>query len=155
MPANKTTAPGLRYRGNRPIWRATKGAVAAGYPVKNVNLSLYRNDPQILIQRCERLQAEMLAWLSGREGRLSEFDGTIKSLIELYQTDKESPYHRLKSSTRRPYGVYSRMVVMEVGAMQIDDCDGRDVRRWFHSWSEPKSVGGYARFQRLGWLLRF
>jgi hypothetical protein len=142
MLETKMTAPGLRYRGNRPIWRATKGAVAAGYPVKNVNLSLYRDDPRMIVQRCERLQVEMLAWLSGRKDRLREFDGTIKSLIELYQTDEESPYHKLKSSTRKPYDVYARMIVMEIGARQIDDCDGRDVNRWFNSWSAPKFPEG-------------
>lgn len=138
----KATATGLRYRGDRPVWRATKAAVAAGYAVKNVNLSLYKDDPRMLVQRCERLQAEMLAWLSGRRDRLCEFDGTIKSLIDLYLSDKESPYHKLKSSTRKPYAIYARMIVMEIGARQIDDCDGRDVDRWFNSWSSPRVPEG-------------
>jgi len=138
---NKTSAPGLTYRGDRPVWRATKSAIAAGYPVKNVNLSLYANEPAALVERCERLQAEMKAWVSGRKGRIAEFDGTIKSLIETWQSDPESPYRKLKPSTLKPYEVYARMVIMEVGSRLVDDIDGRDIRRWFASWSEPKKVG--------------
>lgn len=138
----KARAPGLTWRDGRPVWRATKSVVAAGYPVKNVNLSRYLNEPAMLVQRCERLQAEMLAWVSGRKGRITEFDGTIRSLIEIWQSDKESPYHRLKSSTKKPYDVYARMVIMEVGSKLIDDVDGRDVKRWFNSWAEPREAGG-------------
>lgn len=138
----KARAPGLTWRNGRPVWRATKSAVAAGYPVKNVNLSHYLNEPAMLVQRCERLQAEMLAWVSGRKGRITEFDGTIRSLIEIWQSDKESPYHKLKSSTKKPYDVYARMVIMEVGSKLIDDIDGRDVKRWFNAWAEPKTSGG-------------
>lgn len=137
----KAVAPGLTYRGDRPMWRATKSAIAAGYPVKNVNLSLYANDHPSLIQRCERLQAEMRAWLSGRRGLASEFDGTIKSLIELWQSDQDSDYHKLKPSSLKPYEVYARMVILEIGNLHIDDCDGRDVKRWFASWSEPPKPG--------------
>ena len=135
----KTRSPGLTLRDGRPVWRATKSAIAAGYPVKNVNLSHYRNNPASLVQRCERLQSEMLAWVSGRKGRITEFDGTIRSLIEIWQSDPESPYHKLKSSTKKPYDVYARMVIMEVGSKLIDDVDGRDVKRWFNAWAEPKN----------------
>lgn len=138
----KARAPGLTWRDGRPVWRATKSVVAAGYPVKNVNLSRYLNEPAMLVQRCERLQAEMLAWVSGRKGRITEFDGTIRSLIEIWQSDPESPYHKLKSSTKKPYDVYARMVIMEVGSKLIDDIDGRDVKRWFNSWAETKEAGG-------------
>jgi hypothetical protein len=39
----ETQAPGLRWRVTRtsrtPIWRATRSAIKAGYPVKSVNLA--------------------------------------------------------------------------------------------------------------------
>ncbi len=144
----KARAPGLTWRNGRPVWRATKTAIAAGYPVKNVNLSSYLNQPVLLVQRCERLQAEMLAWVSGRKGRITEFDGTIRSLIEVWQSDPESPYHKLKSSTKKPYDVYARMVIMEVGLKLIDDVDGRDVKRWFNAWAKPKKSGAPLRIPK-------
>lgn len=139
--AEKTQAPGLRWRGNSPMWRATKAAIASGYPVKSVNLSLYRNDKAKLVQRCERLQAEMLAWMSGRKGRVAEFDGTIKSLIQQYLHDPESGYRKLKASSRHGYDIYAAMIQATIGARRIEDCDGRDVNRWFAAWSEPSAKG--------------
>lgn len=145
---SKASAPGLTYRGDRPVWRATKSAIAAGYPVKNVNLSLYADDHPSLIARCERLQTEMKSWVSGRRGLVSEFDGTIRSLIEIWQTDKESDYRNLKPSTLKPYDVYARMVIMEVGSVLIDNCDGRDIKRWFASWAEPDTEGAPRRIPK-------
>lgn len=128
--------PGLRSLRGKPIWRATKAAVAAGYPVKSVNLSLYIGDEAAIARRCSRLQIEMNSWLSGRRGILTRFDGTIRSLVDLYETDPESPFHGLPASTREPYGVYLRVLRKEVGERQIDRCDARDVKRWFVVWTE-------------------
>lgn len=128
-------APGLRWHGERPIWRASKPAIRAGYPVKSANLSIFAGDPAALGARCQRLQAEMNAWLSGRTGYSYAFDGTIGSLLSIYQTDADSPYRDLKPSTRHPYDVYMRMLHTEVGARRIDALDGRDLRRWHTAWA--------------------
>lgn len=141
--------PGLRWRvapnGWTPIWRATKAAVKAGYPVKSANLAPFADDERMLMQRCQRLQAEMIEWLSGRRERPMNFDGTFASLISIYQCDAESPYQKLKPSSRHPYDVYCRMLTLEIGARRIDACDGRDARRWFKAWSEPAGPGGRPR----------
>jgi hypothetical protein len=142
-------APGLRWRrtqsGQTPMWRASKEAVVAGYPVKSVNLSTLAGDERLIAQRCQRLQAEMRDWLSGRRGRTPYFDGTIATLLEFYLTDQESPYRGLKPSSRHPYDVYAKMLKAEVGRRRIDACDGRDLRRWFAAWSEPSVEGGKPR----------
>lgn len=135
----QTKAPypaGLRRLRGKPIWRATKAAVRQGYPVKSVNLSIYADDPAAIERRCERLQIEMNSWLSGRRGNVRTFDGTIRSLVDLYETDQESPYHDLPFSTRETYDVYLRVLRAEVGERQIDRCDARDVKRWFAVWIE-------------------
>lgn len=142
-------APGLRWRvtcaGRTPIWRAGKAAVIAGYPVKSANLAPFAEDTRMLAQRCQRLQAEMTEWMSGRRDRPMNFDGTFASLISIYQRDPESPYQKLKPSSRHPYDVYCRMLTLEIGARRIDACDGRDARRWFAAWSEPKEPNGRPR----------
>jgi hypothetical protein len=56
--------PGLRYDGDRPMWRATKAAVKARYPVKSVNLASLADNPRLLRDRCIKLQREMLEWIS-------------------------------------------------------------------------------------------
>lgn len=120
----------------KPIWRATKAAVKEGYPVKSVNLSMYADDPAALERRCDRLQIEMHSWLSGRRGIIKAFDGTIRSLVDLYETDPGSPFRGKPESTKEPYRVYLRVLRAEVGERQIDRCDARDVGRWFAAWIE-------------------
>jgi hypothetical protein len=135
--------PGLRFNGKRPVWRASKAAIAKGFPLKSVHLSHLADDPKALRQRCDRLQAEMLSWLSGRKtGAELVFDGTFRSLLDVYQTDKQSSYQTLKRSSRLPYDVYIRMMRAEIGERLIDNCDGRDVARWFEAWSAPATPGG-------------
>jgi integrase len=135
--------PGLRFNGKRPVWRASKAAIAKGFPLKSVHLSHLADDPKSLCQRCDRLQAEMLSWLSGRKtGTEVVFDGTFRSLLDVYQTDKQSSYQALKRSSRLPYDVYIRMMRAEIGERLIDNCDGRDVARWFEAWSAPATSGG-------------
>src|ERR1700682_6327410 len=137
MQAKTPNPPGLRILRGKPIWRATKAAVAEGYPVKSVNPSRYADEPAALERRCVRLQVEMRSWLSGRRGNTKVFDGTLRSLVDLYQSDPESPYRKkLTASSREPYDVYLRVIRKEIGERQIDRCDGRDVDRWHAAWSE-------------------
>lgn len=125
----------------RAIWVARSDIVAAGFPIKTVNLTHLLNNPVALRDRCERLQAEMRAWYSGLKGHKQEFDGTFSSLFELYETDPESTYHKLKPSSLRPYKVYLRKLKDSVGARRLDAVDGRDFRRWFEVWSQPEDGG--------------
>ena len=91
-------APGLRWRttrsGKTPIWRASKVAIKSNYPVKTVNLAPFADNERLLVQRCQRLQAEMLDWIAGRRERPMLFDGTFASLLRIYQRDPESPVSR-------------------------------------------------------------
>jgi hypothetical protein len=77
----ESQAPGLRWRttrsGKTPIWRASKAAIKANYPVKTVNLAPFAHNERLLVQRCQRLQAEMLDWIAGRRERPMLFDGTF------------------------------------------------------------------------------
>lgn len=134
--------PGLRYNGERPIWRASKAAVAAGYPVKSVNLSSLIDNDRLLNERCVKLQREMLEWLTRGERKAIIFDGTFKTLLDLYQTDPKSPYHRLKRSSRKPYDVYIRMMRTQIGHCFINRSDGRDALDWFDEWAAPEKAGG-------------
>jgi hypothetical protein len=127
--------PGLRYDGDRPMWRATKAAVKARYPVKSVNLASLADNPRLLRDRCIKLQREMLEWISNGERRPIQFDGTFRSLFDLYETDPKSPFHKHKYSTRKPYSVYLRMMRAEIGHCRIDRTDGRDVQTWFDFWA--------------------
>jgi hypothetical protein len=138
MAEQEKRAPGLRFdRKGRPMWRASKAASRAGYPVKTVNLSELADSPILLRQRCIRLQQEMLEWLADGNRNAPRFDGTFGSLFAIYQTDPESSYFSLKSSSRKPYDVYLPMLAAEIGHCHIDRTDGTDLKRWFRFWSTP------------------
>jgi hypothetical protein len=144
QPAARMT--GLIWRRGVPIWRATAAAKRAGYSVKWVNLGYLKDDERALAARCQRLQAEMLAFVAGRGTRPPQrYDGTIGSLIAIYLTDPESPYRRLKHSSVHPYDVYARKLTETIGTLRIDACDGRDVRRWHAVWSAPLAENGRPR----------
>jgi integrase len=141
----KAKAPGLTWPRGKPIWRASRAAIKAGFAPKWANLSYFANDEASLVARCQRLTAEMHDWLSGRRGRDPVFDGTIGSLIRFYQIEPNSPYHRLAPSSRHPYDAYIRMIINTVGARRIDALDGRDLSRWYAEWSRPTNENGRTR----------
>jgi hypothetical protein len=135
-------SPGLRYDGDRPIWRATKAAVKAGYPVKSVNLASMADNDRLLRGRCIKLQLEMLEWLSNGERQAIRFDGTFLTLLDIYHTDPKSTYFKLKHSSRGPYDVYIRMMRAEIGKCRLDRTDGVDLLDWFAAWAAPAAEGG-------------
>jgi hypothetical protein len=142
---SKAKAPGPTWPRGKPIWRASRAAIKAGFAPKWVSLSCFVQDEAALIARCQRLTAEMHDWLSGRRGRDPVFDGTIASLIRFYQIEPNSPYHRLAPSSRHPYDAYIRMIAETVGARRIDALDGRDLSRWHGEWSRPLADGAKPR----------
>jgi hypothetical protein len=149
----KAATEGLRWIRGRPVWRATRAAIKAGYPVKSVNLSSLANDERLLIGRAQRLQAEMRQWLKGINRLEPHYDGTIGSLLNVYQLDSESPYKNLKPSSRHPYEVYIRMLIMEVGNRQVSAIDGRDIRRWFKHGHSQTVRAESGRSPQLAWRL--
>jgi len=63
------------------------------------------------------------------------FDGTIRSLIELYRHDPTSSLHSVKHSTRiRDYEPSLRVLVKNVGERYIGSLAASDVKRWFQQW---------------------
>lgn len=139
MAETRPKSPGLKYRKRAggiflPYWFADPKAIAAGFPVKSVNLTAVADSPRLIVQRCERLQEEMRQWMLG-EGKSSDgFNGTFKSLFELYKNDPESSFRKIKPGTVRVYRTYLKRMTVYIGARRIDRCDGRDVMKWFAEW---------------------
>jgi hypothetical protein len=142
----RPSAPGLEWRGDKPRWRASKAAIAKGYRPKNRELPR-KADRAALIAACERFNAEMKMWLSGRTTKSEpDFDGTFASLLRIYQTAPESSFHELTPSSRYPYNFYLPMLIEEIGARRIQDCDGKDAKRWFKVWGQySKEDGSYGK----------
>jgi hypothetical protein len=146
MPETKTV--GLKWRTRstgerRAYWVARKDMIARGYRPKTVAIHFDPRDPDHLVMiaaRCKVLQAEMLQWAVTNQPERS-FDGTLRSLVERYETDGASPYRRLKPATARSYSKVLANLVKTVGARRVDAITGADVWRWYQTLCDQSSVG--------------
>lgn len=135
----KTKAPGLKWRklasGLSPVWVADEADVQAGYIPKTANLKAFADNEELLIAKCNALQADMLLWRAGHRRDPLAFDGTIKSLLTVYQVHEESPFRKLKPTTRATYvGVIAKLEA-HIGARRVDATSGVDILRWHRIWS--------------------
>lgn len=143
-----TDTPGLKRKKNkdgtyREYWEARADLVKRGYRPSSIRLHYPETSDgrTQLAARCQILQAEMLAWAS-REGKAAPgYEGTLKSLSQLFQTNTDSPFQGLKWNSQE--NILKSLVIVEktVGARQIDKLLGPDFKRWHASWGEPKAPG--------------
>ncbi|MBB4580362.1 hypothetical protein GGE45_002692 [Rhizobium aethiopicum] len=143
-----TDAPGLKRKRNkdgthREYWEARADLVKRGYRPSTVRLH-YPDTSEgrtQLAARCRILQAEMLAWAANGEHSAPGYDGTLKSLSRLFQTNADSPFQSLKYNSRE--NITKSLVIIErtVGARQIGKLLGPDFKRWHAQWGEPKEPG--------------
>lgn len=136
-----TNAPGLKSRSRTDgttahYWVAS--AIArdtADYPLKTVRV---HGDDDEIAARCRVLTSELKQWLSGKGiGNTTEYDGTLKSVIRLYQHTKESPYHEVKSNTRAMYDESLGLLETAVGDRRLEKLTGLDFKRWYANFKEP------------------
>jgi hypothetical protein len=139
-------------------WVASPAAVKAGYRPKTVPLNDDRGDvvatPEIAA-RCRALWAKMLKFMAGVErGPSGASIGTIAWVVDLYQTDQDSPYRRIRPATRPGYDGALAIVRSTVGERRIDAVMANDVRRWFKNWGRAGEDGELANSRRAYWCLQ-
>jgi len=135
----KTKAPGLKWmkrsNGFVPVWVADEVDVKAGFAPKTVSLKAFADQPDILKAKCAVLQAEMHLWRTGHRTDPLSFDGTIESVLSIYQRHEESPFRKLKPSTRRTYVSFLTALETHIGGRRVDSITGVDMLRWHKAWS--------------------
>jgi hypothetical protein len=105
--------------------------------------------------RCRALWAEMLEFMAGVErGPSGASIGTIAWVVDLYQTDVDSPYRRIRPATRPGYDRALAIVRSTVGERRIDTVTANDVRRWFKNWGRADEDGELANPRRAYWCLQ-
>jgi hypothetical protein len=134
-------APGLksRPRDNGTVahyWVASAvSRHAEGYPLKTVRV--HGTDDEIAA-RCNVLTSELKEWLSNKGlGEKPIYDGTVKSLIKVYQRTAESPYHEVKSNTRAMYDESLKLLETTVGDRRLEKLTGLDFKRWYNNLKKP------------------
>ena len=145
-------APGLKVRPRADgttahYWVASAVAKnTEGYPLKTVRV--HGSDDEVAA-RCRVLTAELKEWLTKRgQGTRPTYDGTLRSLIRLYQQTAESSYFEVKSNTRSMYDESLRLLETSVGARRLEKVTGLDIRRWHSKFKEPAADGKPERHRR-------
>jgi hypothetical protein len=151
MPA-RGDFPGLqrRHRKNGSLvlyWVALPVAVAAGYTPKTVHLHNFVDESPELSERCQKLQAEMEAWLANRDRveKPTRFDGTVRGVIRQYETHPLSPYQEFPANSRRSADWELRTIDRRVGERRLEYLHGIDFRRWYKEFRRPSEEGGAER----------
>ncbi|WP_412063952.1 integrase [Rhizobium sp. SYY.PMSO] len=145
-------APGLKWikraNGKTPYWVAAELDVKNGYVPKTVNLRAVKDNPSMLKAKCDVLQAEMLLWRTGYRSEALNYNGTVKSLLKIYQHHEESPYQKLKPGSLVPYNHYLKNLEGHIGALRLDAINGVDIIRWHRLWSSNGKHLAAASFAR-------
>jgi hypothetical protein len=143
---NVDDAIGLVWRkkagGWEAMWRARKDVVKLGFSPKNVPLwsgiEPTPADAAQIADRCRRLQDEMLLF-SHTHGenlpKVAAFDGSLKALINCYQTDPDSTYHKKRYAVRKAHDIMLRRIAATHGAEQLADIKARLLKSWHKDWS--------------------
>lgn len=136
----RTDRPGYQSRRNKdgtPVhyWNPKRAVKSAPDYLTTRRLDDSLTDEQIA-EECRRL-TDLLRDDLRKLGAAPTYDGTIKSLIDLYKHDKTSSLHRVKHSTRiRDYEPSLRILEKAVGGRRIDALRASDFIRWFDQWRQ-------------------
>jgi hypothetical protein len=150
----RTDRPGCQYRDNKDgrvhYWnpkRAVKGAPAF---LSTVRLPDGLTDEELAAQ-CQHLTKQLRAELEIKDAP-EKYDGTIKSLIDLFRADTTSSLHTVKHSTRlRDYEPSLRVLTKNVGGRDINALRSSDFKRWYEQWRKKghRRAAGAMKLLRL------
>lgn len=64
----------------------------------------------------------------------------VAQLIECYQTDKDSPFHKLRYVTRQSYGRMLKVIARDLGHIELSALKMRDIKQQHDKWSTEDRV---------------
>jgi hypothetical protein len=152
-------APGLKTirRGllRQFYWVKDDGPDFKGYETKTVRIHLDETDPDAaerIKEICRREQAAMLEWADGHvsdKSRLApKYNGTMGSLIDLYQWDDESAFEGVKHTTKQNYSDWLKVVRETIGLRRLDRMHPKNFRKYYKNWRKPTTPVGEERVRR-------
>jgi hypothetical protein len=176
------SAPGLIYRLRRRgwvlSWSPRSDLMERGYQGKTIRLWPSDTTPprqseptraewEVISAWCVRYHAEQLLWARGgvEDDPKLLFDGTIASLIEIYQTHRRSPFQKLRYEAHRTYTLRLQALKIAIGKVRVKNITFEKVTDWQEEFTlDPDSgklmkaraaalIGMVQRFVTFGALL--
>jgi hypothetical protein len=115
-------------------------------------------DAAQIASRCQHLQSEMLMFSRGVEPTSpNAFKGDLRSLINCYQTDPDSPYLKNRFHVRENRANLLRRIAKKHGHERLSDIKARVLLAWHKEWSADgeKLAMGSALISQLRSLFSF
>lgn len=131
----KSETPGLAWNHGRPYWIPPKKDIKAGYTPKSRSLEHVKDNPEQIAALCKAYQADVELWRSGYNRPEKKWDGTVKMLLDRYQSDAESPYQSLRPGSLVPYRFYIKRLLEHISKRNITTITGVDIIKWHKIWS--------------------
>ena len=144
-PVKVKDAPGLVWRkranGYEARWQARGDLIERGWMPKSERLWCGEGDPSEtdwnwISDRCRTLQTEMLIFSRGGVPEVGGYRGTLASLIHCYKTDVDSPYRKLRYTSRVGIDFLTKRLERDHGHEQLEDLKGRIFLRWYAEYSD-------------------
>ena len=165
-PPRVENAPGLVWRERKKgwvaYWQARSDLVKRGYAPGAKKLWEGTEPDDIdkleIASQCNDLQSTMLVW--GRErdagGKLVPLV-TISNLIEKYQNDEDSSFHKKRYESRQGKAALLKRIDARFGDVMLAEITGRMILSWYKEWSDSgqKVSAGGAFIATLRTLFRF
>lgn len=145
-------------------WQARTDLVEDGFRPKSERLWIGEETPNdtersYISDRCRRLQDEARSFSRGLPTPMisQAFDGTLRSLINCYQTDHDSRYHKKQYAVRMNHDTMYRRLMNDHGTEQLADIKARVIIAWNNVWTDDgkKLATGDAFRGRLRELFSF
>jgi hypothetical protein len=142
-PPRVEDAPGIVWRARKNGWVATWQArtdlIKAGYAPQMARLwagsELTEVEAQYISTQCRRLQADMLVFGKEKDFVVARPALTLRELINKYQTDPVSTYHKKRYAVRKNHDITLRRIVLLHGAHRLDEIRARLLLTWHGEWS--------------------
>lgn len=136
-------APGSIWRkhakGWECRWQCRTDLVERGFLPKSQQLFVGQEPNEIetayIQDQCRRLQDEMLTFGRGGLPEANAYDGSLRSLVNCYQTDPDSTYRKLRYGVRKNTDSLLRRLVADHGHEDLGDIKGRTVLSWYKKWT--------------------
>lgn len=136
--------PGIIWRphgaGWEARWQCRTDMIKRGFEPKSQRLWVGQApteaEAKAIADGCRRLQDEMLLFGRGGMPEVRPFDGTFRTLVNCYQTDPDSTYHKLRYHVRTRHEQMLRRMVGKYGHMELTEFKGRVVLAQHKEWTD-------------------
>jgi hypothetical protein len=124
------------------VWLARQDIAKKGFKPSTRQIKVFDASPTEMQEHdvraaCVKFQEEMYAF---GHTQPKVFAGTIRALINAYQTDPDSPYQNARWHSRRGFDFHLARIAADHGDCRLADMGVRDFKRWYEKvrWPDGK-----------------